>query len=66
MPTAKNYTQQHWLVTGANGNLGRRLIEELLTTSADHVRAVVRSAKAAEQLANLGLAPETKRTVGGE
>ena len=43
---------------GANGNLGRRLIEELLTTSADHVRAVVRSAKAAEQLANLVLAPE--------
>lgn len=58
MPTAQNDTQQHWLVTGANGNLGRRLIEELLTTSADHVRAVVRSAKAAEQLANLGLAPE--------
>ena len=58
MPIAQNDTQQHWLITGANGNLGRRLVKELLTTSADHVRAVVRSARAAEQLANLGLTPQ--------
>ena len=58
MPIAQNDTQQHWLITGANGNLGRRLVKELLTASADHVRAVVRSARAAEQVANLGLTPQ--------
>ncbi len=39
-----------WLITGANGNLGRRLILSLLFKSEDAVVAVVRSNKARRQL----------------
>ena len=44
------------LITGANGNLGRRLAAALLPTQA--VRAVVRSRRAADQLEGLGAAGE--------
>jgi uncharacterized protein YbjT (DUF2867 family) len=39
------------LVTGANGHLGRGLIARLVETDADSVRAVVRSERAADQVA---------------
>lgn len=42
--------QQRWLVTGANGNLGRRLIKELLNAPEHTLRAVVRSERAAKQV----------------
>lgn len=49
---------QKWFITGANGNLGRRLIQKLL----DHhdVVAVVRSDKAADTLAKLPLAADAQ------
>jgi len=43
------------LITGANGNLGRRLLEVLSRTGTP-VRAVVRSDRAAAQIRNLALA----------
>lgn len=49
----QNETEQRWLVTGANGNLGRRLIKELLDGSESHLRAVVRSERAAGQLSDI-------------
>lgn len=39
----------NWVITGANGNLGRRLISTL-AASQDRVTAVVRSARAAETI----------------
>lgn len=39
-----------WLITGANGNLGRRLIQQLLGSSEDSVSAVVRSNSAEAQI----------------
>ena len=47
--------EQHWLVTGANGNLGRRFIGQTLSATQDRIRAVVRSDRAAEQLAAANL-----------
>jgi uncharacterized protein YbjT (DUF2867 family) len=44
------------LITGANGNLGRRLLK-ILTQRGEKVRAVVRSARAAEQIQRLDLKP---------
>ena len=41
---------QQWLVTGANGNLGRRFILETLASAEAKICAVVRSQRAAEQL----------------
>jgi NADH dehydrogenase len=51
--------QQVILITGANGNLGRRLLT-ILTQRGEKVRAVVRSSRAAEQIKQLDLesAPE--------
>jgi len=43
------------LITGANGNLGRRLLQEL-SRRGEQVRAVVRSPRAAAQIAALPLA----------
>ena len=37
---------QTWLITGANGNLAKRLVRELLLDSADSVVALVRSERA--------------------
>jgi NADH dehydrogenase len=44
-----------WLITGANGNLGRRLITTLLKEPNTRVRAVVRSQSAAATISNLPL-----------
>lgn len=44
------------LITGANGNLGRRLIK-VLTQAGQQVRAVVRSQRAAEQIHQLDVSP---------
>ena len=42
-----------WVITGANGNLGRRLIARLLEESADTtIKALVRSQAAAERIAS--------------
>ena len=46
---------QTWLITGANGNLGKRLVRELLAGSLDSVVAVVRSERARQALDDLGL-----------
>ena len=42
------------LVTGANGHLGRRLIARTLESGREEVRAVVRSQRAADQVAAVG------------
>ena len=44
-----------WLITGANGNLGKRLIEDLLEDPATEVRAVVRSERAAGAIRDIKL-----------
>jgi len=56
-----------WLITGANGNLGRRLIQSLLSFAHDgdgsepvEVIAVVRSSRAAETMANLDLQADAR------
>ena len=46
-----------WLITGANGNLGKRLIEDLLADPETEVRAVVRSERAAGTIRDIGLDP---------
>ena len=40
-----------WLITGANGNLGSRLIRTLLDETQDDIRALVRSPRAEAALA---------------
>ena len=42
-----------WLITGANGNLGRRLIAYLLKSTSDEIVAVVRSESALRTLEQL-------------
>ena len=42
-----------WLITGANGNLGRRLIVHLLQSTRDNIVAVVRSESALQTLRQL-------------
>jgi uncharacterized protein YbjT (DUF2867 family) len=42
-----------WLITGANGNLGRRLIVHLLQSTRDDIVAVVRSERALQTLQQL-------------
>lgn len=42
-----------WLITGANGNLGRRLIAHLLKSTSDEIVAVVRSESALRTLKQL-------------
>lgn len=42
-----------WLITGANGNLGRRLIVQLLQSTRDDIVAVVRSDSALQTLQRL-------------
>ena len=49
---------QQWLVTGANGNLGRRFIAATLSATQDRICAVVRSDRAAKQLAAIELTAE--------
>ena len=39
-----------WAVTGANGNVGRRLIEELLRNTSAEIVAIVRSDRAKKQV----------------
>ena len=53
-----NADAQQWLVTGANGNLGRRFIATVLGSTQDRIRAVVRSDRAAKQLAAIELTTE--------
>ncbi len=49
--------QQTWLITGANGNLGKRLIATLLADEQNAVVAVVRSERAKAAIAAIGLEP---------
>ena len=42
-----------WLITGANGNLGTRLIADLLSNGGNEVVAVVRSERAAQRVRGL-------------
>ena len=51
---------QQWLVTGANGNLGRRFIAATLSATQDRICAVVRSDRAAKQLAAIELTAEQR------
>jgi NADH dehydrogenase len=44
-----------WMITGANGNLGKRLIAALLADQQNHVAAVVRSSRAQQAIAALQL-----------
>ena len=50
--------RQTWLITGANGNLGKRLICELLSEESRAVVAVVRSPRAQHEIESLNLTPE--------
>ena len=47
-------TTSRVLVTGANGHLGRGLIARTLESGREEVRAVVRSQRAADQVAAVG------------
>ena len=49
-----------WLITGANGNLGKRLITTLLDNPQCRVTAVVRSDRAEQAITSLPLAPEQR------
>ena len=53
-------SEQQWLVTGANGNLGRRFVVATLSSTQDRIRAVVRSARAAKQLTAIELTAEQR------
>ncbi|MCR9259840.1 MAG: NAD(P)H-binding protein [Pseudomonadaceae bacterium] len=46
---------QTWMITGANGNLGKRLISEILSDNNSEVVAVVRSARAQHEIESLEL-----------
>jgi uncharacterized protein YbjT (DUF2867 family) len=50
--------KQTWLITGANGNLGKRLISEILSDDDSAVVAVVRSARAQHEIESLDLNAE--------
>jgi len=50
----------HWVITGANGNLGKRLINELTHETDFKVRAVVRSQNAADTLTDLPLTSDQR------
>lgn len=55
-------TQSHsWLITGANGNLGKRLITALLEEPHSRVTAVVRSARAQGAIEALPLSAEQQQ-----
>ena len=49
-----------WMITGANGNLGKRLLQNLLLTADTEVVALVRSARAKGQIEDLLLEPEQR------
>ena len=49
-----------WVITGANGNLGKRLIDELTRETDSRVRAIVRSQSAADTLKNLPLTSDQR------
>jgi len=49
-----------WVITGANGNLGKRLIDELTRETDFKVRAVVRSQNAADTLTDLPLTSDQR------
>ena len=49
-----------WVITGANGNLGKRLISELSNEDGSLVRAIVRSQSAATTIQRLPLSTEQR------
>ena len=49
-----------WIITGANGNLGKRLIDELTRESNCRVKGIVRSQRAANVLSNLPLTSQQR------
>ena len=49
-----------WMITGANGNLGKRLLQNLLLTADTEVVALVRSERAKGQIEDLLLEPEQR------
>ena len=49
-----------WVITGANGNLGKRFIDELTRETDSKVRAIVRSQIAADLLKNLPLTSDQR------
>ena len=53
--------QQTWMITGANGNLGRRLIATLLEEEHNAVVAVVRSERAKIAVTDLVLDPAQRQ-----
>jgi uncharacterized protein YbjT (DUF2867 family) len=54
----QNTQTQSWMITGANGNLGKRLIGELLQDPANRVVAVVRSERAQQAIERLSFAAQ--------
>lgn len=57
---------QKWLITGANGNLGTRLILEVLNNTVDSVVAVVRSERARSIIDRLDLALDQRERLSVE
>ena len=55
----------HWLITGANGNLGKRLITQLLEEAQSEVKvtALVRSTRAQQVLEGLPLSPAKREAL---
>ena len=49
-----------WLITGANGNLGKRLLQNLLLNADTEVGALVRSERAKSQIEELPLEPQQR------
>ncbi len=52
--------ENSWLITGANGNLGKRLITALLDNPQHRVTAVVRSQRAEQAITSLPLSDERR------
>ncbi len=52
-----------WMITGANGNLGKRLLQNLLLTADTEVVALVRSERAKGQIEELPLEPEQRSRI---
>lgn len=49
-----------WMITGANGNLGKRLLQNLLLNADTEVVALVRSERAKSQIEELPLEPQQR------
>lgn len=60
MQESSHVDTNSWLITGANGNLGKRLIATLLDNPQCRVTAVVRSDRAEQAITSLPLAPEQR------